>query len=70
MICSMSRQHRQYYFQHFSKCSILNIYNIFLFQLDLVHLGAKYGPCMRWDQAIDRQIQDDRNKVSTTVTAV
>ena len=33
------------------------------FQLDLVHLGAKYGPCMRWDETIDRQIQDDRNKV-------
>ena len=33
-------------------------------QLDLVHLGAKYGPCMRWDETIDRQIQNERNKVS------
>lgn len=38
------------------------------FQLDLVHLGAKYGPCMRWDETIDRQIQDDRNKVIETET--
>ena len=37
--------------------------NCKIFQLDLVHLGAKYGPCMRWDETIDRQIQDDRNKV-------
>ena len=36
------------------------------FQLDLVHLGAQYGPCMRWDETIDRQIQDDRNKVIET----
>jgi len=34
--------------------------------LDLVHLGAKYGPCMRWDETIDRQIQDDRNKERDT----
>ena len=38
-----------------------------LFQLDLVHLGAKYGPCMRWDETIDRQIQNDRNKVTVIV---
>ena len=33
------------------------------FQLDLIHLGAKYGPCMRWDERIDRQIMNDRIKV-------
>ena len=35
-----------------------------IFQLDLIHLGAKYGPCMRWDEGIDRQIRNDRIKVS------
>jgi len=34
--------------------------------LDLVHLGAKYGPCMRWDETIDRQIQNERNKERDT----
>ena len=40
---------------------------ILSFQLDLVHLGAKYGPCMRWDETIDREIQNDRNKVTRNI---
>lgn len=53
------------------KTSVKIFYFIFCyFQLDLVHLGAKYGPCMRWDETIDRQIQDDRNKVNNKTNFV
>ena len=37
--------------------------SLFFLQTDLIHLGAKYAPCMRWDSSLDREIKDDRLKV-------
>lgn len=36
-----------------------------LFQADLIHLGAKYSPCMRKDQGIqkglDKDLEEEKN---------
>ena len=40
------------------------------FQIDLIHLGAKYAPCMRWDSVLDREIKDDRLKERDTACCI
>lgn len=39
-------------------------------QIDLIHLGAKYAPCMRWDSVLDREIKDDRLKERDTACCI
>ena len=42
----------------------------FLFQIDLIHLGAKYAPCMRWDSVLDREIKEERLKERDTACCI
>ena len=39
-------------------------------QIDLIHLGAKYAPCMRWDSVLDREIKEDRLKERDTACCI
>ena len=40
------------------------------FQTALIHLGAKYAPCMRWDEALDRGIREERLKERDTACCI
>ena len=40
------------------------------FQIDLIHLGAKYAPCMRWDSVLDREIKEERLKERDTACCI
>ena len=40
------------------------------FQMALIHLGAKYAPCMRWDEALDREIKEHRLKERDTACCI
>ena len=42
----------------------------FAFQIDLIHLGAKYAPCMRWDSVLDREIKEQRLKERDTACCI
>jgi len=42
----------------------------FLFQTALIHLGAKYAPCMRWDETLDRSIREERAKERDTACCI
>ncbi|QQP53241.1 Uncharacterized protein FKW44_005651, partial [Caligus rogercresseyi] len=37
---------------------------------DLIHLGAKYAPCMRWDEGLHREIQEERLKERDTACCI
>lgn len=37
---------------------------------DLIHLGAKYSPCMRRDENVERAIADDRLAESQTACCI
>lgn len=37
---------------------------------DLIHLGAKYSPCMRRDDNVERAIADDRHAESQTACCI
>lgn len=41
-----------------------------LFQTSLIHLGAKYAPCMRWDEVLDRDIKEERLKERDTACCI
>ena len=43
---------------------------LFAFQIDLIHLGAKYAPCMRWDSVLDREIKEQRLKERDTACCI
>ncbi|TRY68543.1 hypothetical protein TCAL_07253 [Tigriopus californicus] len=36
----------------------------------LIHLGAKYAPCMRWDEVLDRDIKEERLKERDTACCI
>ena len=38
--------------------------------MDLIHLGAKYAPCMRNDSTIYKEIKKDMNKESETACCI
>ena len=40
------------------------------FQSDLVHLGAKYSPCMRHDENIYKYIEKDRISENDTACCI
>ena len=40
------------------------------FQTALIHLGAKYAPCMRWDESLDRGIKEERLKERDTACCI
>jgi len=40
------------------------------FQANLIHLGAKYAPCMRWDEVLDREIREERLKERDTACCI
>ncbi len=40
------------------------------FQIALIHLGAKYAPCMRWDETLDRGIKEERLKERDTACCI
>lgn len=40
------------------------------FQADLIHLGAKFAPCMRMDEAIHRRIIETRDKERQTACCI
>ena len=46
-----------------------NICNL-SFQANLIHLGAKYAPCMRWDEVLDREIREERLKERDTACCI
>ena len=39
-------------------------------QTALIHLGAKYSPCMRWDEVLDRDIKAERLKERDTACCI
>jgi hypothetical protein len=39
-------------------------------QADLIHLGAKYSPCMRVDENVMREIKQDRDTESRTACCI
>ena len=40
------------------------------FQNHLIHLGAKYAPCMRWDEVLDREVHEERLKERDTACCI
>ena len=40
------------------------------FQADLIHLGAKYSPCMRSDENVVNAIKNDRNRENKTACCI
>ena len=50
--------------------SIYVLIFLFAFQIDLIHLGAKYAPCMRWDSVLDREIKEQRLKERDTACCI
>ena len=39
-------------------------------QTTLIHLGAKYAPCMRWDETLSREIKESRLKERDTACCI
>ncbi|XP_071105942.1 inactive rhomboid protein 2-like isoform X1 [Haliotis cracherodii] len=39
-------------------------------QADLIHLGAKYAPCMRWDETLNRALELDTDEEKTSACCV
>ena len=44
--------------------------NFLRFQADLIHLGAKYAPCMRSDMNVMREIRFDRQLERETACCI
>jgi hypothetical protein len=40
------------------------------FQADLIHLGAKFGPCMRYDQQIFNEVESTRAEENKTACCI
>ena len=41
-----------------------------ILQNHLIHLGAKYAPCMRWDEVLDREVHEERLKERDTACCI
>ena len=39
-------------------------------QTTLIHLGAKYAPCMRWDETLSREMKESRLKERDTACCI
>ena len=49
--------------------SVIQATTTFL-QTTLIHLGAKYAPCMRWDETLSREIKEARLKERDTACCI